>query len=193
MKIIITETGSTDTLSLVDRKTGQDYVADFVAGYDDFSQDEEGNLVVKTQAVFNWWQKVIEDRQELEDRIADMVEKYGRDTIYREIEDFPQVDLEDEAGAFHAALDAFETEWAEQKYWIAHEEQGCWEGRNEEEVMDQIAKNAGYEDTAEMNAVVGKNTITLEEITRAEYEEIDTIISAFGIGQGEALSYLRSK
>lgn len=86
-----------------------------------------------------------------------------------------------------------ETGSTEQKYWIAHEEQGCWEGRNEEEVMELIAKNAGYATTAEVNAVVGGNNIILEQISKAEYEEIDTIISAFGIGQGEALRYLRSK
>ena len=110
MKIIIIETRSTETLSLIDRKTGEDYIADFVAGYDDISQDEEGQLVCETHYAFDWWKKVIEDRQELEDRLDDMREKYGREAVYKVIEDFPQVDLEDEAREFNAALDEFEAE-----------------------------------------------------------------------------------
>lgn len=191
MKITILETGAKKELSLIDPKTGQDYLAAFVEGYHDFWEDENGDLACKTHYVFSWWEKVVKDRQELEDRIDVMISDYGRDTIYQVIELFPQVDLEDEAGAFNSVLDAFEEEWAEQKYWIAHEEQGCWAGRTEEEVMDQIAKNAGYENVDEMDAVVEKNDITLEEITREEYEKIDMIISTLGCKQQEALDYIR--
>lgn len=85
MEVRIKETGKVEFLGLVDHKTGQNYVADFIGNAGgfvngDFYKNEDGELET-TQENFDWWQEVIADNEALEAHIANLEEKFGRDAV----------------------------------------------------------------------------------------------------------------
>lgn len=107
MKIIVKETGKTEVLSIIDPKTGCDYTEDFIGnagGLDQFTLNEKRDAYLTDQENYNWWKRVIEDNQALEDRIYALKAKQGS-VVFWVVVDNATVDLEDHAQHINAALD----------------------------------------------------------------------------------------
>ena len=109
MKLYIKETGKIETLSIIDPKTGCDYIFDFVGNTGAFDRefektDNENADFAISQADYDWWAKVVADNQALDYRIADLVAKHGYDRVMDAVMDASS-DLEDDAAAANAALD----------------------------------------------------------------------------------------
>lgn len=110
MNIFIKETSQTETLSIVCPKSGVDYTADFIGNGGGFldgqlAWDDERSACVCDQETFDWWDKVVSDNQELENRIFDLVQKHGFDAVYAVVNESSSVDLEDLAKAVNNGLD----------------------------------------------------------------------------------------
>ena len=115
MKIIIRETNAAEELSIIDPDNGVDYIADFIGNTGalmdgQFEWDEELDAQVCDQATFDWWDTVVDDNQELTDRIHEMLKIYDQDAVYKVIGENSNVDLEDHASVINAALDEFEAQ-----------------------------------------------------------------------------------
>ena len=106
MKLYIKESGSIETLSIIDPKTGCDYIFDFVGNTGalerEFEKTDKADFVVN-QADYDWWAKVVADNQALEFRIAELVEECGYDRVMTALQGV-SCDLEDYACAAHTAL-----------------------------------------------------------------------------------------
>lgn len=111
MKIIIKETGATETLSIIDPVSGVDYIADFVGNTGAFIDgqffDNDNDELSCTQDTFDWWSRVVDENQELNYRIQDLIKEHGQDAIYDAIAGAGDVDLGDSAGSINQALDEF--------------------------------------------------------------------------------------
>lgn len=110
MKIIIKETSEVKTLSIVDPKSGIDYVADFIGNTGalidgQFVWDEDHDAYMCDRETFDWWDAVVTDNQLLEDRIYGLVQEHGSDAVYNAIYAAGSVDLEDHAANANRALD----------------------------------------------------------------------------------------
>lgn len=91
MKVKIFETGEIGELSIVDYKTGCNYVADFIGNTGDLSnlfwheQDENGNEIadyyVTSQSTYDWWAGIIEKQNELTRLTEKLVAEYGSEKI----------------------------------------------------------------------------------------------------------------
>lgn len=109
MKVIIKETNKEETLEFIDPRTGIDWVTDFIGNYgalDDgqFEWDEELDAYLCDQETFDWWEKVVTDNEDLEDRIVCLTSIHG-DQVYAVLNDAGNVDLEDHARLMNTALD----------------------------------------------------------------------------------------
>lgn len=85
MEVRIKETGKVEFLEIVDHKTGQNYVADFIGNAGgfvngNFYKNADGEIET-TQENFDWWKEVITENQALEAHIADLEEKFGYDAV----------------------------------------------------------------------------------------------------------------
>lgn len=112
MNIKIKETGKQETLELIDRKTGVYWEGDLIGNYDglgdgdhQFKYDEDSDTYICSQDTFDWWQKVLADQQELEDRLEELKEEHGNETVSKVLESVGSYDLEDQAAAINAVLD----------------------------------------------------------------------------------------
>lgn len=103
MTIKITETGCTETLSLIDPATGLDYIVDFVDGALDWDADAE--TYVCDQETYDWWSEVVADNQALNERIYQLVAEIGRDAVDAAIRSVGAVELADFAYLANCALD----------------------------------------------------------------------------------------
>ena len=109
MKLYIKETGKIETLSIIDPKTGCDYIFDFVGNTGAFDRefektDNENVDFAISQADYDWWAKVVADNQALDYRIAELVAEHGYDRVMDAVMDSSS-DLEYYAVAANAALD----------------------------------------------------------------------------------------
>jgi hypothetical protein len=109
MKIIINETGAVETLSIIGAKSGLNYISDFVGNQGALSDgqfvwDEDQDAYVCDQETFDWWQKVVEENQELEYRIHELKEEHGSDEVDKVLEELGSVDLGDLASEINSAL-----------------------------------------------------------------------------------------
>lgn len=110
MKIIIKETSSVETLSIINPKSGVDYISDFIGNtgalFDgQFEWDEDRDAYVCDQGTFDWWDTVVMANQELEDRIYELVKEHGSEAVYEAIYAAGSTDLEDHAANVNQALD----------------------------------------------------------------------------------------
>lgn len=110
MKIIIKETSAIETLSIIDPKSGVDYISDFIGNTGalidgQFEWDEDRDAYVCGQDTFDWWSVVVTVNQELNDRIHDLVQEHGSEKVYEVIHAAGSVDLEDHAVNVNQALD----------------------------------------------------------------------------------------
>lgn len=109
MKLYIKETGKIETLSIIDPKTGCDYIFDFVGNTGAFDRefkktDNENVDFAISQADYNWWEKVVADNQALENRIAELAAEHGYGRVMDAVTS-TNSDLEDYAATANAALD----------------------------------------------------------------------------------------
>ena len=80
----IKETGETKTLSLIDPKTGHDYIADFMGNADGLaglSETEDGDYLIN-ECDYSWWVNVVEATQK-----ADNLEFEYKDALSDEIKE----------------------------------------------------------------------------------------------------------
>lgn len=110
MEIIIRETGKCETLSIIDNKTGVDYINDFVGNHgalDDgqFDFDADRGVYVCNQETFEWWDAVAADHQKLECRINALINEHGSEAVREVIEAAGSFELEDYAANINNALD----------------------------------------------------------------------------------------
>lgn len=110
MKIIIKETSAVETLSIIDPKSGVDYISDFIGNTGalidgQFEWDEDHDAYVCDQEAFDWWSAVVTANQALDDRIHDLVQEHGSEKVYEVIHAAGSVDLEDHAANVNQALD----------------------------------------------------------------------------------------
>ncbi|WP_338465071.1 hypothetical protein [Shouchella rhizosphaerae] len=118
MNVLIKETGIRETLQLIDRETGVDCARDLIGNYDglgkedhQFAYDEESEVYITSQENFDWWKRVLDDQQALEDRIAELSEEHGKDKVNEVIRNAGDNELEYQASAINTELDeAFGTE-----------------------------------------------------------------------------------
>lgn len=110
MDIIIRESQKTEELSIIDPRTGVNYISDFVGNTGahtdgQFEWDEDKDAYICDQDTFDWWSKVVDDNQKLEDRIYQLREEHGHDAVEQAIGDAFDCDLEDHARAVNQVLD----------------------------------------------------------------------------------------
>lgn len=110
MEIIIKETDAVETLSIIDPKSGVDYISDFVGNTGalidgQFDWDEDRDAYVCDQETYNWWDTVVTANQSLVDRIHELIQDHGSETVYEVIWAAGSVDLEDHAANVNQALD----------------------------------------------------------------------------------------
>lgn len=111
MNIIIKETNATETLSIIDSRTNVNYVSDFIGNTGDldngqFVYDEDQDAYICDQDTFDWWEKVLADHQEVDDRIKSLSDQFGVDEINHIISKANVfADLEDQPAFINNALD----------------------------------------------------------------------------------------
>lgn len=109
MKVTIRETGKMEQLQLLDNETGTDCTIDIIGNYGgldgQFVFDEESNVYHCDQDTFVWWDRVLHEQQELNDRIAELKKEYGSQPVQEVLEAVGDFDLEDQANEINAALD----------------------------------------------------------------------------------------
>ena len=110
MKIIIRETGKEKELSIIDN-SGCDYIIDFVGNTgalgDQFIFDDDLDAWVCDQETFDWWDTVVSDNQDLEDRLAELRQEHGSDAVEQVIYDAGSVDIGDHAANLNNHLTLF--------------------------------------------------------------------------------------
>ena len=115
MKIIIKETSAIGALSIIEPKTGLEYIIDYIANSGalidgQFEWDEDREAYVCDQATYDWWTAVVADNQALANRIYALEQEHGVDAVWDVIGGVGAVDLGDHAEAVNNALnDAFGT------------------------------------------------------------------------------------
>lgn len=86
MNVMIKETSNYELLSMIDSETGINRAIDFINEHDGLSQfkwSDEEDAFVCSQATFEWWDAVLADNEELEDRIIALTQTYPIDEVYR--------------------------------------------------------------------------------------------------------------
>ena len=105
MKIIIKETSAIETLSIIDPKSGFDYIYDLIGNTGALSDgqfvwNEDRNAYVCTQETFDWWYAVVTAHQSLDNRIHKLVQEHDSETVIRA----GSVDLVDLVGLAYLAM-----------------------------------------------------------------------------------------
>lgn len=110
MNIIIKETGKEKSLSIIDPRTGVDFIQDFIGNHGalidgQFVFDEDRDAWVCDQETYDWWVKVVNDNQALNDRIYELENELGSETVQNVVQGSDATDLEDHAAAVNQSLD----------------------------------------------------------------------------------------
>lgn len=95
----LTDTGQTDTLSIIDPKTGIDWITDLLGNHGVYRNRDDG-AVHMTSADCEWWQRYIDGQ----DRINEQLAELSADEVARFEQEFPGVDMEDEESAALALI-----------------------------------------------------------------------------------------
>lgn len=80
MKIIIKETQKIETLSIIDPKTGVDYISDFVGNTGalidgQFEWNEDRDAYICDQETYDWWKEGVASNQKLVNRTHELVKE----------------------------------------------------------------------------------------------------------------------
>lgn len=97
MQVIIKETNQAATLTLIDRKTGVNYVADYIGNTGALGREFEriGDDWYISQDDFDWWDAVIAKQQQSNDLQAEYLETHSYDELIELLKQLPACDLED--------------------------------------------------------------------------------------------------
>lgn len=89
MKIYINDKDKIETLDLIDPKNGVNWVEDFIEARAriEFNYDEDREMWSCKQEDFEWWLDVINQRQELDIKIAKLQEEFGNDLVNSVVEE----------------------------------------------------------------------------------------------------------
>lgn len=114
MKVKIKETGEIRELSVVDPRTGVDWIQDFVGNAGalidgQFTAQDDGTYVA-SKGTFEWWEKAANEHQAMDERIEELSDLYGSDVITNIVSLVADVDLEDLPSVVNRELDEFEAE-----------------------------------------------------------------------------------
>ncbi|WP_125782814.1 hypothetical protein [Pseudoalteromonas rubra] len=110
MNIIIENTTRTETLSLIDPQSDMNCIIDFIGNAGaltdgQFNYDEARDAYVCSQETFDWWHAVVNDHQQLNNRLHALNTEHGTETVNQVIGTAGNVDLEDFAWSVNQALD----------------------------------------------------------------------------------------
>lgn len=98
MKIRIIETGKTEELSIIDPKSGTNWINDLMGNHGALPEyDDEDDCYLMQQESFEWWDKLVDDYQAADNRRHNLLQRLDeekRDKFVAEITD-TDVDLED--------------------------------------------------------------------------------------------------
>lgn len=120
MEIIIKETGLIEELSIIDSKTGFDWICDLIGNHDGFGEDIDCQFVreldedgcwtgrcITSQENFYWWDCVVTQIEEVEERIEKLKDEFGFERVESVVceANYGNSDLEDYAAVLHQYLD----------------------------------------------------------------------------------------
>ena len=98
MQVIIKETNSRETLTLIDHKSGCNWVQDLIGNADALGRqvvwDDDQGAWLCTQETFDWWDSLIADMQQLDYRVAKIAQMDTEKNIYEVIAYIDGNDLE---------------------------------------------------------------------------------------------------
>lgn len=110
MNIIIKETQEEKELNVIDPENGTNWINDFVGNtgaLEDgtFTYDEDKDAYIVEKEEYEWWKDIAEQQEKLDERIYELKQEHGTETVSEAIREAGETDLEDRAGAINAALD----------------------------------------------------------------------------------------
>lgn len=110
MNIIIKETGEKHTFEIIDPNNGVDWIKDFIGNTgarDDgqFVFDDDKDVWLCDQQTFDWWDDVIGQYQEMDNRIYTLKKEHDADQVDTIVADNGGYDFGDIPGHVMAALD----------------------------------------------------------------------------------------
>jgi hypothetical protein len=111
MLVRITETGATESLSIIDPRSGCDWVIDYIGNagaFEDgqFRRSKVDDEMECDQDTFDWWQNQIERQQAADYRIHALCDEHGSERVYAALHDAYSGEFESEPDEAMAALDA---------------------------------------------------------------------------------------
>lgn len=109
MKILVN--GEERNLSIIDRKSGCDWILDLLGNYNALVQDENENYVMDEDD-YNWWSEYIAGVEKYEDLAEEMIEDgFDSEEIWNVInEAIGGIDLEDQPARALEALEELKGE-----------------------------------------------------------------------------------
>lgn len=110
MDIIIKETSASESFSIIDPKTGVNWISDFVGNTGatmdgQFVWDDELDAYVCDQETYDWWENCIDEHQKLADRVYELEQEHGWDAVHKVIDDEYYCDLGDQPRHVNSVLD----------------------------------------------------------------------------------------
>lgn len=110
IKVKISETNQDESLELLDTETGVDCTTDIIGNYGgltdgQFVYDDATDIYQCSQETFIWWDRVLHEQQELNNRIAELRKEYGSEQVQEALNAVGDYDLEDQAAAINEVLD----------------------------------------------------------------------------------------
>jgi len=114
VSIKITETGKIETLSLIDPKSGCDWISDMLGNHDAlvFNDDGTGDAsYIMTQSDYDWWSDLVERYQAADDRYHELLDDADdRDALLDAMSSEPgDYDLEHQPEIMQQVCDRFDT------------------------------------------------------------------------------------
>jgi hypothetical protein len=127
-QVVTRETGEVESLSIIDRKSGCDWVSDLIGNADGFAQfipeldadgDETGRWIADASTI-EWWQHYISDHETVEDAIESLRGDLETVVEYDDIAEIIQRvheaigdtnDMECERGAAEAEIESIREEY----------------------------------------------------------------------------------
>jgi hypothetical protein len=115
MKVRIIETGKDEELSIIDPKTGMDWINDLMGNHDALPEyDEEADRHLMNQEDLDWWADLVERYQTADDRLYEII--MGIEDEWRILQSFMDdvhsinCDLENYPERLNQVCDEFENE-----------------------------------------------------------------------------------
>lgn len=109
MKVRIKETGSLETLSIIDPASGCDYVADYIGNTGalsdgQFARSGDDDVFECDQDTYDWWSAVLDRQAAVDERVESLKQEHGWERVYKALDGVDSVDFGDQPAAVMAAL-----------------------------------------------------------------------------------------